>query len=87
MARQGGKERGIIFKNNRWWVRLYTNGREKWFRCDTKSQAKVLYGRLESDLREGTYFPEKFAKSNDLKLRAWTQRCLDGSTNKNIVNE
>jgi integrase len=42
---------------------------------------------LKSDLQEGTYFPEKFAKSNDLTLRAWIQRCLDGSTNKNIVNE
>ena len=44
MARKGGQDRGITQRNDRkgWWVRLYANGRQQWYRCDTKSQAKAL---------------------------------------------
>ena len=55
-ARLGAKDRGIVFKESCWWVRLYVNGREKWYRADNKSQAKALYGRLKADQREGKYF-------------------------------
>ena len=87
MARKGSKDRGVTFKEGNWWVRLYVNGKEKWFRCDTKSQAKVLYGRLKSEQREGTYFPEKFVKCKNITLSAWILRCLDGSANRGTVNE
>ncbi|GKS64842.1 integrase [Nitrospira sp.] len=89
MARKHGKDRGITQRKGRegWWVRLYVNGRERWFRCDTKSQAKALYGRLKADIREGTFFPEKFAPRKDISLRVWLTRCLDGSTNRNRINE
>ena len=33
-------------------ARLYANGQEKWYRCDTKSQAKALYGRLKGEQRK-----------------------------------
>jgi len=58
MARKGGLDRGITQRKNRegWWVRLYANGRQQWFKCDTKSQAKALYGRLKAEHREGKYF-------------------------------
>jgi integrase len=58
MARKGGTDRGITQRKGRkgWWVRLYIDGRERWFRCDTKSQAKALYGRLKGEQREGKYF-------------------------------
>jgi len=58
MARKGGADRGITQRKGRagWWVRLYANGRERWFKCDTKSQAKALYGRLKAEQREGKYF-------------------------------
>jgi integrase len=58
MARLAGKDRGITQRKGRegWWVRLYMDGRERWFRCDTKSQAKALYGRLKGEQREGKYF-------------------------------
>ena len=58
MARKGGKDRGILQRKGRegWWVRFYVNGREKWERCDTKSQAKALYGRRKAEQREGKYF-------------------------------
>ena len=89
MARKGGQDRGITQRKDRkgWWVRLYANGRQQWFRCDTKSQAKALYGRLKADIREGTFFPVKFAPRKDITLRAWILRCLEGSTNRGVENE
>ncbi len=89
MARKAGKDRGITQRKGRkgWWVRLYANGRERWHRCDTKSQAKALYGRLKADVREGTYFPEKFAPRKDITLRAWIKRYLEGTVNRNKAGE
>jgi Phage integrase family len=59
MARQGGKDRGITWKDGKWWARPYINGREKWISCDSKSQAKAMYGRLKAEAREGKYFPKE----------------------------
>lgn len=89
MARKGGQDRGITQRKDRkgWWVCLYVNARQQWFKCDTKSQAKALYGRLKADIREEKYFTEKFAAKQDLTLRAWLARCLEGCTNRNRVNE
>ena len=69
MARTGGKDRGIVEKpegSGVWWVRLYVNGREKWFRTDSKSQAKALYARVKVEEREKRYFPEKFDKKSNI---------------------
>jgi integrase len=89
MARKGGKDRGILQRKGRegWWVRVVHNGRERWHKCDTKSQAKALYGRLRAEIREGKYFPEKFAQAKDLTLRAWINRYIEGCTNRGIDNE
>ena len=89
MARKGGTDRGITQRKGRegWWVRLYVSGRERWYKCDTKSQAKALYGRLKADIREGKFFPEKYAPSKDITLRAWISRYLDGCTNRGVGNE
>ena len=89
MTRKGGVDRGVCQRKDRpgWWVRLYVNGRKRMYRCDTKSQAKALYGRLKAEIREGTYFPEKFAPKQDVTLRAWIQRYIDGSTNRSLENE
>lgn len=62
MARKDGKDRGIVEKpagSGQWWVRLYENGRERWTRCDSKSQAKALYGKLKGQIREEKYFPKE----------------------------
>jgi len=58
MARKDGKDRGILQRKGRegWWVRIIHNGRERWHKCDNKSQAKTLYGRLKAEHREGKYF-------------------------------
>lgn len=66
MARQGGKERGVVFKDGTWWVRFYTEAKEVWKKCDSKSQARSLYGKLKAQIREEKYFPK--AKKRELLL-------------------
>ena len=66
MARKGGKDRGITQRKDRtgWWVKLYVNGRRQSYKCDTKSQAAALYGRLKAEQREGKYFTKPKALVN-----------------------
>lgn len=66
---------------------MYVKGRESWHRCDTKFQAKALYGRLKADAREGKYFPEKFAPRKEITLRVWIRRYLEGCLNRGVRNE
>src|SRR2546422_7183974 len=82
------RDRGIVQRKGRegWWVRIAHAGRERWFKCDTKSQAKALYGRLKAEIREGKYFPEKFKQPRDLTLRAWITRYQEGVTSKGLRN-
>ncbi len=87
MARKDGKDRGVVFKGGKWWVRVYPGGREKWFLADNKTQAKALYGRLKAEIREKRYFPEQFEEKKDITLGAWIDRYLEGSTNRNKKNE
>jgi len=90
MARKGGKDKGVLEwppNSGKWYVRIYEKGQEKRYRCDTKSQAKALYGRIRAEIREGRFFPEKFGQSKEVTLRAWINRYLEGSTNKGIKNE
>ncbi len=87
MARRSGKDRGIVFKDGKWWVRLFIEGREKWFLADNKTQAKTLYGRIKAEIREKKYFPEQFTQHKSITLRAWIDRYLEGSTNRNKINE
>ena len=89
MARKHGKDRGIFERKDRpgWWVQVFVNGRARTYRCDTKSQAKALYGRLKAEIREKKFFPEQFAVSKDITLRAWIRRYLDGCSNRGLGNE
>jgi site-specific recombinase XerD len=69
MARVNGKDRGILEfpkGSGKWWVRLFVNGRERRYRTENKTQAKILYGKLKAEIREETYFPEKFQKKRTL---------------------
>jgi len=89
MARKDGKDRGIFERKDRpgWWVQVFANGRARTYRCDTKTQAKALYGRLKAEIREKKFFPEQFAVSKDITLRAWIRRYLDGCSNRGVGNE
>ena len=87
MAKNAGKKvRGVVFRRNRWWARWYEQGRERVEACDTKSQAILRHAQHRADIREGKFFPEKFA-AKAITLRAWLARCLEGSTNRGIQNE
>jgi integrase len=90
MVRKKGFERGIVEKpkgSGRWWVRYFFNGREKWEKCDNKTQAKERYGKVRGEIREEKFFPEKFKKPKGLTLRVAIAKHLEGSTNRNIVAE
>lgn len=86
MARKDGKDRGILFRRGSWWVRWFQHGRERWEKCDSKSQARIRHGQHRANIREGKFFPEKFA-TKDITLAAWLARCVEGSTNISIGNE
>jgi integrase len=86
MARKAGIDRGVLFRQGRWWVRVYVNGREKWYSADTKTQAKALYGRIKAEVRENRYFPEKYARHSDITVRGWIKRFLDGITSPGLRN-
>ncbi len=60
MARKDGKNRGILQRKDRdgWWVRMFLQGRQHVYKCDTISQARALYGKLKADSREGKLFPK-----------------------------
>jgi integrase len=89
MARKDGKDRGIFERKDRpgWWVQVFVNGRAQTYRCDNKTQAKALYGRLKAEIRERKFFPEQFAVKKDITLRAWISRYLDGCSNRGLGNE
>ncbi|CAI4032387.1 hypothetical protein DNFV4_02817 [Nitrospira tepida] len=79
MARKNGKDRGIVEKpagSGQWWVRLYENGRERWTRCDSKSQASALYHRLKEQVRQGVLLP-KPAAVPVVRLKEYVPRYLE----------
>jgi integrase len=82
------KERGVYTRKDRpgYWVRLTVNGLQRTYRCDTRSQAKALYGRLKADAREGIYFPDRFKAKPALTLRAWIKRYREGITSPGLRN-
>ena len=62
MARKNNKDRGVVEKpagSGKWWVRLFVEGKERRWRCDTRSQAKALYGKLKGQAREEKLFPKE----------------------------
>lgn len=86
--KQGGKKiRGVLFRRGTWWCRWFENGRERVEKCDSKTQASIRYGFHRSQVREQKFFPEKFAATKAITLRAWLARVNEGSTNKGSGNE
>lgn len=90
MTKRSGRDKGVFQRKDRagWWVQVFVNGRAKTFKCDTKSQAIALHGKLRAEIRERRFFPEQFApKKTDITLRAWIRRVLEGNTNRGWRNE
>lgn len=82
----GKKIRGVVYRRGSWWCRWFENGRERVEACDSKTQASIRYGWHRARMREGIFFPRKFAVK-DLTLAAWLGRCVEGSTNIGKGNE
>ncbi len=82
----GKKLRGVVYRRGSWWCRWFENGRERWEKCDSKTQAAIRYGWHRANVREQKFFPEKFA-AKDITLSAWMKRCIEGSTNIGKGNE
>lgn len=66
MARKGGEDRGIFpdprHRNDEkgrplFWVEYYVNGKRYRECVGTKSQAKAVYAKRKTDVREGRWFP------------------------------
>ncbi len=58
MAREGGRDRGVLCLNGVWYARFYVDGKEVREKCDNKTQAKAIYGKRKAETREGKYFPK-----------------------------
>jgi hypothetical protein len=83
----GGKKiRGVLFRRGSWWARWFEGGRERVEKCDSKTQATVRYGWHKAQLREGIFFPRKFA-TQDITVAAWLKRVVEGSNNIGKGNE
>jgi integrase len=82
----GKKVRGVFYRRGAWWCRWFEQGRERIEKCDSKSQAQTRYGQHRARIREERFFP-KAQSTPAITLRAWLARCLEGSTNRGILNE
>lgn len=58
MAREGGKDRGVLCLKGIWYARFYVDGKEVREKCDNKTQAKAIYGKRKAEMRDGKYFPK-----------------------------
>ncbi|MHB1926916.1 MAG: tyrosine-type recombinase/integrase [Leptospirillum sp.] len=74
MAREGGKDRGVQFKNGSWWARFYIDGKEVREKADNKTQAKAIYAKRLVEVREGRYFPK--AKTVKVTFRELAEEYL-----------
>ena len=53
------KQKGLIERppgSGKWWVRIWLQGRDRWFRVASKTEGKALYGRLKAEALEGKFF-------------------------------
>lgn len=90
MTRSSRRDIGVFQRKDRagWWVQVFINGRAKTFKCDTKSQAVALHGKLRAEIRERRFFPEQFSqKKQDVTLRTWIRRVLEANTNRGWRND
>ncbi len=85
--KHGGKKvRGVFYRRGTWWCRWFEHGRARVEACDSKTQASIRYGFHRAQVREGIFFPKKFA-AKAITVSAWMKRCVEGSTNIGKGNE
>ena len=63
MARQNGKDKGIIEKSpGVWWIDCYVNGKRLRKMVGNKTSALAFYRKIKTEDREGRLFPEKYQR-------------------------
>src|SRR5438093_7183426 len=90
MIKEKSNSTGVFQRKGRkgWWARISHNGREHWYRCDTKTQAREVYGKIKAEIREEKFFPEKYKqRAESVTLQSWIKSYLEGSSNRGKVNE
>ena len=68
MARSGAVNRGLVERKDAagkpvWCVRLYHDGRIRWFGSfKSRKEAREFYQEAKTDQRRGKFFPERFQR-------------------------
>lgn len=73
MARLGRKDRGLVERNGKWWVRLYHLGREHWFGPhENKGDARAFYENAKKEQREERFDPARYhRRRRKITLKDW----------------
>jgi len=66
------------------YVKIKQNYTRRYYKVRTVGQGKALYTRLKAEILEGRYQPKK---QEPLKIKEWINRCLEGSTNRDRLQE
>lgn len=86
MARKDRKDRGLLERpkgSGIWWVRVYIQGKERWYKVGAKSSARSFYEKLKTEEREGRLFPEKYRQTNVL-LITYLDNYLSSCTKRTV---
>ncbi len=81
------KIQGLLEKpkdSGKWYVRIKHHGKERLIRVASKAQGKAVYTRLQAEILEGRYQPERV---RPITLKSWIDRCLEGTTNRDKQHE
>lgn len=74
MARKGRVDRGLVQRKDAagkpiWYVRLWDEGKERWFGgFTTKTQARQFYEGRKLEQREGRFFPNQYQRRGQVTL-------------------
>src|SRR5947209_5835918 len=88
MARAGRKDRGLIQRKTAqgklvWYVRLFHEGRIRWFGSfPTKTAARQFYEKSKLEQAEGRFFPERHQRGGSAKLIDVIENYMATNTNK-----
>jgi integrase len=70
--------------SGRWYVRIKHRGKDRLIRVGSQAQGKALRIRLQAEILEGRYQPERV---KPITLKKWIERYLEGSTNRDKGHE
>lgn len=86
MARKGRQDRGLLQRKDAhgklcWHVRLFHNGRERWFGSfPTKTKAREFYDKAKTEQQEGRFFPERYHQQGTPLAVDWIAQYVDKLT-------